>query len=258
MNVKIVVAVLLFAVALVALDHFDVPLPGRDSAAERLVTHNLVVRGGADAWADVKTLRLTGSMELGQGLEAPYILEQSRPDKMRLEFVFDGATTIQIVNGDQGWKLAPFVGRSDAEPMTTLELRETAASGSPGLLLDYKELGHQVVLLGDAEVEGNEAKKLEVTLANGAVRWLYIDAKTGLELKLEAIRTIAGRDQLVETYYREWRNSGELMFPSRQQSRVVGKEQWNWLTVDQIEVNPQLNDSRFGKPMPAVELGAKS
>lgn len=244
------------AAALLLLDQFGVSLPGRDSAAERLVARNVAVRGGSEAWAKVQTLRLSGSMGLGQGLTAPYTLEQQRPDKMRLEFEFNGARSVQTVDGAQGWKLAPFRGASEPQPMSEVELRETAASGSPGLLFDYKSQGHIIELQGTETVEGKDATKLKVTLANGAVRWLYLEKESGLELKLEAIRTIAGRNQLVETYYREWKNSGELMIPSRQESRVQGTEVWNELTVEKIEINPALNLTRFAKPDAAPSSGA--
>lgn len=256
MNKKIVIAVFILAAALLLLDQLGVPLPGRDSAAERLVAKNVAVRGGSEAWAKVKTLRLSGSMGLGQGLTAPYTLEQQRPDKMRLEFEFNGARSVQTVDGVQGWKLAPFRGASEPEPMNEIELRETAASGSPGLLFDYKSQGHQIELQGDTTVDGKETQKLKVTLANGAVRWLYLEEETGLELKLEAMRTIAGRDQLVETYYREWRNAGDLKIPSRQESRIQGTEAWNELTVEKIEINPSLNLDRFAKPETAISSGA--
>lgn len=256
MKTKLIIALPLVVAVLLLLDHLGVPLPGRDSAAERLVARNLVVRGGADAWSKVESLRLTGTMDLGQGLQAPYVLEQKRPDKMRLEFEFDGETIVQTVDGDKGWKFAPFQGQLEPVLMTEVELRETAASGSPGLLFDYEKLGHEIELLGLDEVEGKEALKLKITLASGAVRWLYLDSQTGLDLKLEAMRNIAGRDQLVETFYRGWHNSGELSIPNRQLSRVGGKDEWNMLTVDKVEVNPVLDDSRFTKPVLNVGLGA--
>ena len=76
-----------------------------------LVAQNIEARGGEDVWNALDTLRLTGQMDLGQGMHVPYVMEQKRPDKMCLEFVFDEKTAIQCVDGESGWKLLPFRGR---------------------------------------------------------------------------------------------------------------------------------------------------
>jgi outer membrane lipoprotein-sorting protein len=245
--IALVVAVIL------SLNYFGVPIPGFDSKLDRLVGRNIAARGGAQAWQGVSTLRMTGEMDLGQGLTVPYVLEQKRPDKMRLEFVFDDQTSVQSVDGDTGWKIAPFRGRSTPQPMTEVELRETAAAGDPGLLFDYEARGYEVELLGEEMVEDRPAVKLKISFPNGAVRWLYLDDKTGLELKVEAIRSLAGRDRLVETYYRDWQLVDGLLFPSRQENRTEGSEEGNLVTIDWVEINPQLDDSRFA--MPALVAG---
>ena len=83
-----------------------------------LVAQNIEARGGEDVWNALDTLRLTGQMDLGQGMHVPYVMEQKRPGKMCLEFVFDEKTAIQCVDGESGWKLLPFRGRNYPEAMT--------------------------------------------------------------------------------------------------------------------------------------------
>ena len=96
---------------------------GRARAVRSAVAQNVAARGGDEAWRDVSSLRLTGQMDLGEGMLVPYVLEQKRPDKMRLEFVFDGETAVQCTDCNAGWKLLPFRGRTAPEPMTEEELR---------------------------------------------------------------------------------------------------------------------------------------
>ena len=43
---------------------------------KELVARNIEARGGAEAWGAVASLRLTGQMDLGQGMVVPYMLEQ--------------------------------------------------------------------------------------------------------------------------------------------------------------------------------------
>src|SRR3972149_8342285 len=114
------------------------PTLGLSQTVDELVARNVAARGGAEAWRGVSSLRLTGQVDVGQGMLVPYVLEQKRPSKMRLEFVFDGETAVQCSDGKTGWKLVPFRGRTTPEPMTEEELGEPGGPGDPyGLLFDH-------------------------------------------------------------------------------------------------------------------------
>jgi outer membrane lipoprotein-sorting protein len=223
---------------------------------DRLVARNVAARGGAEVWRAVSSLRFTGRMDVGRGLLVPYVLEQKRPRKMRLEYVFDGETVVQASDGKTGWKLAPFRGQAKPEPLTQEELREAAASADPyGLLFDYVRRGHAVELLGREQVQGRDAFKLKVTLPGGAVRWVYVDGESGLEVKVDAMRRIAGREQRVETFYHDWKAADGLLVPRRYETRAEGAKASHLLTVDTVLVNPPIDNARFAMSA-AVPTGA--
>jgi outer membrane lipoprotein-sorting protein len=239
-------------VTLVVFYWSDTPM-GRARAVNKMVAENVAARGGAEVWRDVSSLRLTGKMDLGKGMRVPYVLEQKRPNKMRLEFVFEGGTAVQCTDGKTGWKLEPFRGRTAPEPMTEEELRETADSADLyGPLFDYAARGNTVEPLGREPVEGQDAFKLKVTLPRGGVRWVYVDVESGLEIKVEALRTVAGRERRVETFYRDWQATEEgLLISHRQETRTEGSSDVQTLTVETVQVNPPIDDSRFAMPAPA-------
>jgi hypothetical protein len=216
---------------------------------DQLIERNIDARGGVDAWKAVSSLRLSGQMDVGQGMHLPYVLEQKRPSKMRLEFVFDGDTAVQASDGKSGWKLLPFRGSTTPEPMTKAELRETADfTNLYGLLFDYDARGISVELQGREPVAGRDAFKLKVTLPQGAVRWLYLDAETALEVKLETRRKLGGKERLVETIYHDWQTAEGILIPRRQETKTEGDTEWHFVTVDTVQVNPPLDDSRFIMP----------
>ena len=217
---------------------------------DELVARNIAARGGDAAWRAVDSLRYTGQMELGQGMLVPYVLEQKRPGKMCIEYVFDAETAIQCYDGKSGWKVAPFAGRTAPVPLSNAEQRAIAGlTDLYGPLFDYAARGHRVALLGKEQVEGRDAWKLKVTLPGGNVRWVYLDAETGLEVKLEAVRNIAGREQRIETFYRDWVNTEGLLIPHRQESRSAGSGALHPFIVDEVQVNPPIDDARFAMPV---------
>ncbi len=242
-------ALTVLLMALWLADRAGIPITPHDRAVDRWVARNLEARGGEEAWKEVSSLQLSGQMDLGQGMHVPYVLEQKRPSKMCLEFVFDEQTAIQCTDGKSGWKIAPFRGHPNPEPMTAQELRETVDSADPfGLLYDYAARGHRVELLGQEMVRGRETQKVKVTLPGGAVRWIFLDTESALEVKLEAERTTVGDAQRIETFYHDWRPAEGLLIPRRQETRTVGSDDLHFITIESVKVNPPLDDARFAIP----------
>jgi len=222
---------------------------GHGKVVDAVIARNVSARGGADAWRNVDTLQLTGKMDVGQGLRVPYVMEQKRPGKMCLEFDFDNQTATQCVDGQTGWKRLPFMGRTAAEPMTGMELSEMAgAANLDGLLFDSDKHGYKVELIGPEAVNGKHTTKLKVTLPGGALRWVYIDDETGLEVKIEATRALRGQERLVETTYSDWQRVEGLLISRRQETRYKGEKGSYFVTVESVRVNLPLEDSRFAMP----------
>lgn len=243
-----------FAIAAAALV-MGLPASVLAQTVDQLVARNVAARGGAKAWRAVASLQLAGRMEIGKAVTVPYVLDQKRPDKMRLEFVFDEQTAVQAYDGKAGWKFEPFRNRTHAQPMNEAELREAAGTSDPrGLLVDYARRGHKIELQGREKIDGRDAHKLKVTLPGGAVRWVYLDAKTGLEIKVESLRKLGRRERRVATFYQDWRAQEGLLIPRRLETRTEGRAEPLTLTVQTVRVNLPLEDSRFA--MPAGPLAA--
>ena len=143
-------------------------------------------------------------------------------------------------------------------PDAVSRLREAVDSADLyGPLFDYASRGIVVELLGLEPVQGRDTFKLKVTLPQGAVRWVYLDAENGLEVKLESLRTLAGRERRLETSYGDWKAAEGLLIARRQETRADGGKESHLLTVESVRVNPPLDDSRFALPG-AAPAGAGS
>jgi hypothetical protein len=87
-----------------------------------------------------------------------------------------------------------------------------------------------------------------VSMPGGTVRWVYLDEETGLESKIEYTRVIRGKEHLVESLYSDWKAEAGLLFPGRTDTRMAGTSESQFVTVDKIVVNPDIEDKRFVMP----------
>jgi len=85
---------------------------------DEIIAKNIQARGGMDKIKAVQTIRSTGTMTMGGGMEAPGSMVQKRPDMARIEFTLQGLTAIQAYDGKDAWQIMPFTGKKDPEMMS--------------------------------------------------------------------------------------------------------------------------------------------
>ncbi|MEJ2142861.1 MAG: hypothetical protein P8Y24_11005 [Gammaproteobacteria bacterium] len=223
---------------------------GYGSRIDSLIEKNVEAKGGEAAWRQVSSLQLSGQMSLGQGVVAPYKIDQKRPLKMCTEYEFNKRRVVQCVDGDSGWQFLPYLGRNLPEPLKKEDALAIADTASiDGMLLNAHERGFKIEWLGKEDVDGRPADKLKVEMPGGTVRWIYLDEETGLDVKLEYTIMIRGKEQLVETTYSDWKAEAGLLFPGRTNTRLKGTSESSFVTIDKIVVNPAIEDKRFVMPL---------
>jgi hypothetical protein len=217
-----------------------------------VIAKNIEARGGLDKIKAVQSMRMTGKMMMGPGMEAPMVIEMKRPANMRVEFTLQGMTGVQAYDGKSGWTLEPFSGKKDPEPMSTEDLKEAEEqSDMDGPLVDYKAKGNKVELVGKDKVEGSDAYKLKITLKSGDVRYLYLDADSYLEIKGESKRTIRGSEAEIETTIGDYKDVQGLLIPFSFQAGAKGSDQKQNIVVEKVEINPAIETARFKMPAAA-------
>src|SRR5437016_9503314 len=134
--------------------------PPAGVSLSQIVEKHVAARGGVKAWHAVQTLAVSGKLDAGTGdsvtrsttiarqgagasarrgeraaaeaavkgtaerqVQLPFRLEMKRPRKSRLEIDFAGKTAVQVYDGQQGWKLRPYLNRDDVEPFTAEEAK---------------------------------------------------------------------------------------------------------------------------------------
>jgi len=224
--------------------------------AEQVVEKNVTARGGLDAWRKVRTMIWTGHIESTHAPvpSLPFVLELKRPDKMRFEVKAQGQDSVRIYDGARGWKLSTTSsGRPEILPYTREELRFAQdGQGIEGSLMDYRAKGTAVSLDGVDEVEGRKAYRLRLVLPSGAIRHVWVDAKTFLELKYDReARNALGQSATVAVFYRDYRAVEGLQIPFLMETMPASAPAGtrpDRMMIDRVVLNPPLGDVAFAKP----------
>ena len=170
-----------------------------------------------------------------------------------MDITFQGKSMVQAYDGSTGWKIDSFQGSSEPEKVAGDELKDAQEQGDlDGPLVDYKEKGHTVELIGKEDVEGTPAYKLKLTLKNGDVRNIYLDAENYLELKVNLKRKTQGGEIEIDQFLGNYKPVNGLLFAFSIETKVKGQTVTQ-ITIDKIETDVAIDDSLFKLPAKAPD-----
>jgi hypothetical protein len=214
-----------------------------------VVRRYIEARGGLAKLRAVRSLRLTGTLELPE-LSAPYVLELKRPGKMRAEITVDGRKSVQAWDSRIAWKQLPLPGEPP-RPMDAEEAADVRAQADVDMspLVDAAAKGYTVELEGRDRLPGGETFRLLVRGREGSPRTLHLDARTHLVVLLSDTRQVDGKPVEFVTEIGDYRPVGGLVFPHRMEVGPRGSpDQRQRLVLQKVEVDPPLDDARFAMP----------
>ncbi len=186
---------------------------------DEVIAKNIQAKGGLEKLKSVRTMRTTARFTQGP-IRVEYRQEIKRADKVREEYVIQGLAQVQAYDGKTGWQISPFGGRKDPE------------------LLSQDDLKSLVV---DSDIDG----PLD-----------YLDADSFLELKIEVQTTIRGTLQESELYFGDYEQVNGIYYPFAIDQAQKGSASRTQISVEKIEQNMPLEDSRFSMPASKPETKA--
>lgn len=215
--------------------------------ADELIKKNIDARGGIQKLKALKSITATGKMTQ-QGIEFPISVHQKRPSMVRVDVTFQGKSFVQAYNGEIGWKIDAFQGSSEPEKVAGDDLKDLEEQADlDGALVDYKEKGNTVELIGKEDMEGTPVYKLKLTLKKGDVRNIYLDAENYLDLKVTSKRKTPGGEIDIDQYLGNYKAVSGVLFPFSIEAKVKG-QMVNQITLEKIEANVAIDDSIFKMP----------
>jgi hypothetical protein len=224
----------------------------KSPSVDDIVARHVAARGGLKKIRSIQTLREEGHLTAGPNRDAMVMRELKRPSRTRFEITIQGVTGVFLSDGQRGWKMSPFDGDMEPDPLPEAVVREAAEQADiEGPLVDWKTKGHKVDLAGIEKVDGKDAYKLKVTLKSGAVRYEYLDVKTLQRVRTDSTREIRGHAVQIATTYGEYQKTAGVAFPRVIEVEAAGRPQKLRVVVEKIEINPPISDARFEMPATA-------
>ncbi len=218
-------------------------------SVDSIIAKYVTAMGGMEHLQAVTSMRATGHISGGGGFEAAIAQEFKWPNRLRSEFTLQGMTAITAYDGQNGWKIVPFQGKKDAEALSEDELRAIVEeSDFDGPLVNYRQKGNRVELLGTDQVEGTDVYKLKATLPNGDSYTYFLDRDSGIPIKMEVRRTIRGAEQVMESNLGNYRMVSGVLMPHTIETHPAGGTAGATVTIDSVQVNVPIDDSRFARP----------
>lgn len=237
-----------FAIALAAV-LLPLAAVADDMSLDEVLAAHYEAIGGLEAWGAVEAVQFRGMVTVGPGMEAPTTMTIQRPSNLRLEFTMQGMTAVQAYDGDKAWMVMPFMGSDKPQEMNEDMSRSFVEQADlEGPLMNWEEKGHQVELMGRADVEGTDTYKLKVTLDNGDVRYYFLDSEYFATIKTEGKTKAMGQEIEVETTLSDYKPVGDLMIAHAISSSPKGTDQAQTITIDEVVLNPEVEEGIFTMP----------
>lgn len=220
------------------------------SPVDEVVAAHLAARGGTERIQALSSIRETGTATASGGRVAHVVREIKRPGLFRLEFSAQGTTSVFANDGEIGWQVAPLQGVFEPQAVPP----EADAAGGidqrdiEGPLVNWREKGHLVELVGREALPGGEAFKLKLTLKGGAIRYDYIDVVSHMLVRSDFTRIVRGHPVELQNTFSDFREVGGLIFPHHIETRAKDRPEVIEVEIETIELDPELDDALFRLP----------
>ena len=207
---------------------------------DEIISKHLDAIGGVDAWRKVTSIRQEGNMMV-QGAEVKVVRTVLHNKGSRQDISLAGMNGYSIMTPVAGWNFMPFQGQMQPEPLTEEDIKE----GQPELdaqdeLIDYKEKGSSVELVGKDDVEGTECFKLILTFKSGKAETLFIDPKSFYVIRQVAKQKANGQEMEVTTSFSNYQKLPEGIVVAMSMTLPFGE-----LNMTKVEVNKLVDESIF-------------
>lgn len=228
----------------------DEPLP----KAETILDRYIQVTGGKAAYAERKSEIISGRLEFAAlGIKGTLTRYAADPDKYYATTDIDQIGKVEMgVNGGVAWESSALLGpRIKSGEERAQALREARLNG----MFHWQDLYSKAETTGEETVDGEPCYKVVMTPSEGKPETMYFEKKSGLLKKTTVIAASQLGDVPADVIASEYKNFGGILTPSKATQKAAGQE--FSITIDSVQVNPDIPAARFELPAAIQALVAK-
>ncbi|MCF0062925.1 outer membrane lipoprotein-sorting protein [Dyadobacter chenwenxiniae] len=213
---------------------------------DEIVDKHVAALGGMDKIKAVNTVITERSLAV-QGMEIPTKTVLVVGKSLRNESTVMGNAMVQVVDDSKGWMIRPtqMGGTGEPEDMPADQLKQQIASLDPfGGLVNYKEKGNKVELVGKEKLDKKDVYHLKVTSKEGTTMDEYLDAETYLVSKVK----VDMNGQSGEIDLSDYKEVEGVKFPNTMDITNAQMGTMSFIT-SKVSVNTPVDAAIFKKPV---------
>lgn len=209
---------------------------------DEIIEKHLDAMGGKEKLLALQSVKAEGVMNVN-GFDVNIVNTTVHHTGMRLDISIPGmGEGYRIVTPTKGWSFMPFQGQAAPEELNEADVKDAQLQlDVHGSLLNYKEKGHTVELLGKEKVGTTDCYKIRIKQQSGKEITLFLNATTYYrEKQITPAKAPDGTEQLMETTYSDYKKNADGYVFAFTQSNERGT-----ITFSNIETNKTIDSKIF-------------
>jgi hypothetical protein len=211
-------------------------------SVDEIVDKHIAAIGGKENWKKVNSMVMEGSLNV-MGREVGVKITQVHNKGSRQDISVAGMSGYEITTPTGGWVFMPFQGQAKPEPIPAEAVKESLDDlDLHGNLVDYKEKGHTVELLGKEDVEGTECFKIKVNRKNSGEQTIFVDPDSYLIVRAITKRKAMGQEVEMKSDLSDYKEVNGVKVP------FSVSQQFGTVVFSSIKINEQVDEKLFAAP----------
>lgn len=223
--------------------------------AQNLKLDELLQKYSKSRGQNIQTVKMTGKMTQSGSPEFQITSFEKRPDMFRQEMEVQGTKIIVAFTGQMGWIISPQLGSFEPQDMPSSvysslikELRSDPYGSWYNPIVNWKEKGNKIELIGMEDIDGKQAYNLKLTFTDNEVANYYMDATRFVILMVKEKSMEQGQMNETEDKFSDFRDVDGVPMPFKIETLTNGQLSITAI-LDKYEFNLPIDDTIFKKPV---------
>lgn len=218
-------------------------IAGQAQELDEIIAKHIEARGGAENWAKVENMKITGRFT-AFSVEEDWMAIKTSKGQYYSELHLGKHAVTEAFDGEHGWTVDPWMEFIYPRLLTKDEdniFQQKSSMMTP--FLNYKEKGLTAELLGKQDLEGVAVFAIKLTRPSGKSETWYIDANTYLEYRRDSYWVDFTYPTPAESYFEDFREINGLMIPYYEEKTFSQRNRV--LMIEDIQFNIEIDEDLF-------------